>query len=220
MFWFPFAFYPKVCILPRHAVLAATVLLALSACTSTGLVARNSAHALKAPVVASQPTLTARYDIDKTFVFVSAPLSDNPDGSDILLGQGDAASRTRQAQSLLASAFDRATRAMTRGRAAVIEARVTRFDLTPQGTTVRFVMTVRDRTTGRDIEGPRSIVADLPRLDGLTAVAARNRAVRELARVIRAELSDVRIDPAPVSRGRGPIALTPGRLLSQSPIPL
>ncbi|MBL4917893.1 DUF6778 family protein [Szabonella alba] len=142
--------------------------------------------------------------------------------------------RHQQVRAIFAEAFGLGTGHMKSGPAVIVDAEVTRFHSLTEKTrytfggvhAIRYRLTLRDAASGAVIDGPRLIVADVKASGGSRAIAEdqagrtqRVVIVERLRASIRQELSRVTEEEAPVGRAATAIALTPARVMEQSPIP-
>jgi hypothetical protein len=119
--------------------------------------------------------------------------------------------RRAQVRGIFLDAFGFGTSGMAGGPGVVVEVTVRRFHALTERTrysiggvhAIRFDLTVRDAASGAVLDGPRTVVADLPASGGRRAIeeeaAGRTQRVvivEHLAHVIRRELSR-RVEPAP-----------------------
>ncbi|MFN4171379.1 MAG: DUF6778 family protein [Pseudorhodobacter sp.] len=142
--------------------------------------------------------------------------------------------RHAQVQAIFMESFGLGTGHMKSGPAVIVDAEVTRFHSLTEKTrysfggvhSMRFKLTVRDAASGAVIDGPRLVVADVAASGGSRAIAEdqagrtqRVVIVERLRAAIRQELSRAVEEEAPVGRSATTHALTPARVMEQSPIP-
>ncbi|MDN5787423.1 DUF6778 family protein [Pseudorhodobacter sp.] len=208
----------------------------IAACAAPDVASRNG-FADSSPVTdyaMRQTALAPQYDVKSLRVAVPEKLRAAENRGlfiqpDILWRGEPAGERHGQIAAMFTEALKTAVAQMTTGPEVVIEAEVTRFrgldDTARQHGggryDIAYLLTVRDYRTGQVVDGPRlvkqTITEPMPNAAraenerSFVVIALRNRARRELS---------AEFDNARSSRNTGPIALTPGRLMEQSPLPL
>jgi len=183
--------------------------------------------------------LAPQYDVREINVTVPRELSVSEANmfypfADIVWRGEPRGDRHSQVHAIFMESFGLGTGHMKSGPAVVVDAEVTRFHSLTEKTrftvggvhSIRFNLTVRDAQTGAVIDGPRLVVADVAAAGGSRALAEdqagrtqRVVIVERLRGAIRQELSRVVEEEAPVGRSALDVALTPARVMEQSPIP-
>ncbi len=164
------------------STMALAAVLGLAACGSSQSVSRNEStdrpligafsHTMMLSFTAMDVVETS-YNVVKVNVTVPQTLRVSEANSyvpmaDIVWHGDPAGDRAGQVQALLTEAATKATKDMTSGPKVEVDLVLTRFHaLTPKARystggnfATRFIMTVRDVTSGKIIDGPRPVVAD------------------------------------------------------------
>lgn len=191
----------------RILVLCAAAL-GLSACG--GVVSRSASDAQLSIATKSGPTvMVPKYDVQQVNVTVPEKLRVSEANvfypiADIVWRGEPMANRHNQVRAIVSEGIGRGVAAMHNGRPVAVDVEVTRFHSLTEKTrytfggvhSVKFLLTVRDLTTGGVIDGPRPVVADVKGSGGAQAIAEEQmgRTMRvviteHLASVIARELS-------------------------------
>ena len=225
-------------------ILALGLVLGLSVCGGADLASRNaplntSDLPLAAEVAQKRIYLMSQYNVTEIRIDVPRTLKVSEANlfyphADIVWRGEPRGDRYTQVHSIFTDAFGMGTARMKSGPAVIVEATVKRFHGVTEKTrytvggvfNMEFDLTVRDATTGVILDGPRFVEVNAPASGGSAAIeeeqAGRTQRVvviEALREGIRRELSR-QVEDIPTSRNSGPIALTPGRLMEQSPLPL
>lgn len=183
--------------------------------------------------------LAPQYDVREINVTVPRDLSVSEANmyyplADIVWRGEPRGDRHSQVHAIFMESFGLGTGHMRKGPAVIVDAEVTRFHGLTEKTrytfggvhSIRYNLTVRDAETGAVIDGPRLVVADVAASGGSRAIAEdqagrtqRVVIVERLRASIRQELSRAVEEEAPVGRSSMSVALTPARVMEQSPIP-
>lgn len=225
-------------------ILALGLALGLSACGGTDLASRNAPlHTSDLPQ--AQPSaqrrvvLSSQYNVTEIRITVPRTLKVSEanlfyPNADIVWRGEPLGDRHMQVHSIFTDAFGMGTAQMKSGPEVIVEAEVKRFHGVTEKTrytvggvfNMEFVLTVRSAKTGEVLDGPRFVEANAKASGGSAAIeeeqAGRTQRVvviETLRAKIKQELSQ-KYEMTPISRGLGPIALTPGRLMEQVPLPL
>ncbi len=224
--------------------LALGLALGLSACGSPDLASRNaplntSNLSLASDAAQKRVVLSSQYNVTEIRIAVPRALTVSEanmfyPSADIVWRGEPLGDRQMQVHSIFTDAFGMGAAHMKSGPEVIVEAEVKRFHGVTEKTrytvggvfNMEFILTVRSAQTGEIIDGPRFVEANVKAAGGSAAIeeeqAGRTQRVvviEALRAKIRQELSR-QYEMAPVSRNSAPIALTPGRLLEQSPLPL
>jgi hypothetical protein len=184
--------------------------LSLSACMTTEVPSRNASPQLLSVAAKDGVAMTApQYDVTQVRVRVPEKLRVSEANvfyplADIVWCGDVGGNRHAQVKTILEEGLVRGTAAMTKGRAVVVEAEVTRFHSLTEKTrytvggthSVHFVLTLRDAQTGAVIDGPRHVNASVKGSGGALAIAEEQAGrsmrvviVEHLAAVIAAEMA-------------------------------
>lgn len=131
--------------------------------------------------------------------------------ADIVWRGDPAGNRYEQIEAIFAAALAKATPPLTEGLPVTAEIEVTRFHSVTNKArytlggvhSMKFLLTIRDAATGAVLSGPREVIADVKAAGGQRAVrqdyagvTQKSVVINHLAKVIRAELSTLAVDPA------------------------
>ncbi len=227
-----------------RTILALGMAVGLSACGGADLASRNaplSTSDLPKAVEAPQKRVVLSSQYNVTEIRISVPRSLRVSEANLFYPNADIVwrgeplgDRHQQVHSIFTDAFGMGTQNMKTGPEVIVEAEVQRFHGVTEKTrytvggvfNMEFMLTVRSAKTGEIIDGPRFVEANAKASGGSAAIeeeqAGRTQRVvviETLRAKIWQELSR-KYEMTPVSRNAAPIALTPGRLLEQSPLPL
>ena len=225
-------------------ILALGLALGLSACGGDDIASRNahlitSDMSLASDAAQKRVYLSSQYNVTEIRITVPRTLKVSeanlfyPQAEIVWRGEprGD---RYMQVHSIFTDAFGMGTANMKAGPDVIIEATVKRFHGVTETTrytfggvfNMEFDLVVRDAKTGIALDGPRFVEVNANASGGSAAIeeekAGRTQRVvviEALQKSIRRELSR-QVEEIPTSRNSSPFALTPGRLMEQSPLPL
>lgn len=225
-------------------ILALGLTIGLSACGTSDVASRNAPLStadleLSNSAAPKRLYLVTQYNVREIRVDVPRSLKVSEANmfypmADIVWRGEPRGDRYSQVHSIFTDAFGMGTSKMKNGPEVLVDVSVKRFHGVTEKTrytvggvyNMVYDLTVRDAQSGAIIEGPREVVVSTPASGGSAAIqeeqagrtqrvvvfeSLRDSAHRELSR---------KYEEAATSRNLGPIALTPGRLMEQSPLPL
>ena len=208
---------------------AIALTLGLAACAADNPATRNVSLQNGTAVTATGPRLAApHYTVTQVNVLVPQSLKVSEANlffpiADIVWHGEPLGDRHAQVKAIFAEAAARGTYGMTSGPAVTVDLQVRRFHCLTEKTrytiggthSLHFLMTVKDAGTGRIIDGPRVVLADIKASGGARAIAEDQKGqtqrvviVDRLSQVIRQELEHPRVPAVPVaSRGDSDVQL-------------
>jgi hypothetical protein len=218
--------------------------LGLSACGGNDLASRSAPLATSVVAVGTsngprQVFLVSQYNVREIRIDVPRDLKVSEANmfypvADIVWRGEPRGDRHMQVHSIFTDAFGMGTAQMKQGPDVMVDIKVKRFHGVTEKTrytvggvfNMVYDLTVRDAKTGAILEGPREVAVATRAAGGSVAIeeeqAGRTQRVvvmEALRESARRELSR-QMEDILTSRAAPSIALTPGRLLAQSPLPL